>query len=47
MKTADMKRSHDLVDSEVVKNTKFKTIITEVNNLKKKIPDETILIHIN
>ena len=31
----------------VAKNTKFNTLKTEVNNLEKKNPDATILIHIN
>ena len=31
----------DVVDNEVVKNTKFSTLNTEVNNLEKKIPDGT------
>ena len=33
--------------NEVVKNTKFNTLKTTVNNLEKKIPDATTLIHIN
>ena len=35
------------MDNEVVKNTKSKTLKTKVNNLNKKIPDPTTLIHIN
>ena len=35
------------VDNEVVKNTKFNTLKTKVNNLEKKIPDATTLTHIN
>ena len=31
----------DVVDKEVVKNTKFKTLKTKVNNLYKKIFDAT------
>ena len=31
----------DVVDKEVVKNTKFKTLKTKVNNLYKKILDAT------
>ena len=31
----------------VVKNTKFNTLKTKVNNLEKKIPDVTILVPIN
>ena len=37
----------NVVDNEVVKNTKFSTQKTEVTNLDKKIPDATTLIHIN
>ena len=33
--------------NEVAKNTKFKTLKTEVHNLGKKIPDSTTLIHTN
>ena len=36
-----------MVDNAVVKNTKFNTLKTKVNSLEKKIPDATILIHIN
>ena len=36
-----------LVDKEVVKSTKFDTLKTKVNNLDKRIPDATTLIHIN
>ena len=32
---------------KLLKNTKFNTLKTKVNNLKKKIPDATTLIHIN
>ena len=35
------------VDNEVIKNTKFNPLKAKVNNLDKKIPDATILIHIN
>ena len=44
MKTCpvDLKKLHDTVDNEVVKNTKFNTK-TKVNNLEKKIPDATTL----
>ena len=31
----------------VVKNTKFNTLKTTVNNLEKKVPDSATLIHIN
>ena len=43
----DLKKLSDAVDSEVVENTKFKTLKTKVNNLEKKISDATYLIHIN
>ena len=35
------------VDNEVAKNTKFDTLKTKLNNLEKKIPDATTLIHTN
>ena len=44
---ADLKKLSDVVANEVVKNTKFNTLKTKVNSLEKKIPDATILIHIN
>ena len=49
LKTAlvDLKKLSDVVDNEVAKNTKFNTLKTKVNNLEKKIPDATTLIHIN
>ena len=49
MKTApvDLKSLSDEVDNKVIKNTKFNTLKTRVNNLKKKIPDATTLIHMN
>ena len=37
----------DVVDNEVVKNTKFNTQNTKVDNLEQKISDATRLIHIN
>ena len=43
----DLKMLSDLVDNEVAKNTKFNTLKAEVNNLEKKTPDGTTLIHIN
>ena len=43
----DFKKLSHLVDNEVIKNTKFNTLETKVNNLEKKIPDATTLIHIN
>ena len=45
--TADLKKLSDLVDSQVVKNTKFNTLKTKVNKRNKKIPDATTLIDIN
>ena len=42
-----MKKLSDIVDNEIAKNTKFNTLKTKVNNLEKKIPDATTLIHIN
>ena len=42
-----MKKLSDVVDSEVVRNTKFNTLKTKVNNFDKKIPDATTLIHTN
>ena len=49
LKTVDvgLKKLRDLVDNEVVKNTKFDTLRTKVNNLKNKIPNATSLTHIN
>ena len=49
MKTVpiDLKKLSDVVDNEVVKNTKFNTLKTKANNLEKKIPYATTLIHIN
>ena len=43
----DLKKLRDVVDNEVGKNTKLNTLKTKVNNLEKKIPDATTLIHIN
>ena len=42
-----LKKISDIVDNEVVKSTKFNTLKIKVNNLEKKIPDTTTLIHIN
>ena len=42
-----MKKLSNVVDNVVVKNTKFNTQKTKVNNLEKKFPDATTLIHIN
>ena len=43
----DFKKLSDVVNNEVVKNTKFNTLKTKVKNLETKIPDATTLIHIN
>ena len=44
----DLKKLSDVVvDNEVVKNRKLKTLKTKVNKLDKKIPDATTLVHIN
>ena len=43
----DTKKSSNVVDNEVVKNTKFNTLKTKVNKTDKKIPNVTTLIHIN
>ena len=37
----------DTVENEVVKNTRFNTLKTKVNNLHKNFHDATTLIHIN
>ena len=42
-----LRKLSDVVDNEVVKNTKFNQLKTKVNNLEKKIPGKTTLIHIN
>ena len=42
-----MKKLSYVIDNEVVKNTKFNTLKTKVNNSEKKIPDAITLIHIN
>ena len=42
----DLEKLSDVVNNEVVKNTKFNTPKTKVNNLEKKIPDATTLIYI-
>ena len=42
-----MKKISNVVDNKVAKNTKFKTLKTNINNLEKKIPDATTLIHIS
>ena len=42
-----MKKLSDVVDNVAFRNTKFNTLKAKVNNLDKKIPDATTLIHIN
>ena len=41
------RRLYDVVDRKVVKNTKFNTPKTKVNNLEKKNPDSTTLLWIS
>ena len=43
----DLKKLSDIADNEVVQKKKFNTLKTKVNNLEKKTPDATTLIHIN
>ena len=43
----NLKKVSDVVDNEVVKNTKFNTLNSKVSNLETKIPDAPTLIHIN
>ena len=43
----DLEKLSDVLDNEVIKYTKFNTLKTKENNLGKKIPDRTTLIHIN
>ena len=45
--SVDLRKISDVVDNEVVKNTKFNKLKTKVNNLEKKIPQGAIVIHIN
>ena len=42
-----LKKLSDVVNNVVVKTTNFNTLKTKVNSLEQKIPDATILIHIN
>ena len=37
----------DVVENEVLENTKFNILKTKVNNLEKKILDATTFTHIN
>ena len=43
----NLRKLSDVVDNEVVKNTKFNTLKTKVNNLENKFPHATTLFHIN
>ena len=43
----DLKKLGNVVDNKVVKSKNFSMLKTKVNNLEKKIPDATTLIHIN
>ena len=43
----DLKKLSDVVDKQVVKNTKFNLLNTKVNNLEGEIPDANTLIYIN
>ena len=45
--SVDLKKLSDVVDNEVVTDTKFNTLETKINNLEKKLPDATTLLHIN
>ena len=42
-----LEKSSEVVDNEVVKNTKFNILNPKVNSLEKKLPDAATLIHIN
>ena len=45
--SVDLLKLNDVVDNEVVKNTKFNTPKTKVNDLENKIPDASTLIWLN
>ena len=45
--SVDLHKLNDVVDNEVVKNTKFNTPKAKVNDLKNKIPDASTLIWLN
>ena len=49
LKTApvDFKKLSDVVDNELVENTKFNKLKRKLNRLEKKILDATTLIHMN
>ena len=44
---ADLKKISDVVDNEFVKKTKFNILKIKVNNLEKKNPDSSTLIHMS
>ena len=43
----DLEKLSDVVDNELVKNTKFNKLKRKLNSSEKKTPDATTLIHIN
>ena len=43
----NLKKLSDVVDNEVVKNSKFNTQNTKVNGLEKKISNPTSIVYIN
>ena len=43
----DLKKLSDVVDNDVVKNTKFNTLKAKLNSLEDKIPNGTSLVHIS
>ena len=43
----DLEKLRYVIESEIVKNTKFNTLKRKVNNLENQIPDATTLIHVN
>ena len=42
-----LKNVSDLLDNEVIKNIKFNTLKSKVNEIDKKIPDATTFVKIN
>ena len=45
--SVDLKELRDVVNNEVVKNTKFNTLKAKLNRLEKKIQVAATLIHLN
>ena len=45
--SVDLHKLNDVVDNEVVKNTKFNTPKAKINDLENKIPDASTLIWLN